>query len=115
MTMQRPNRGDVWMVDLDATENHERAGARPALVISADIFNMGPAGLVLILPLTAQHKGVRSHVPIAPPEGGLNKQSFIKCEDVRSVAVERLSRRLGSIAPATMQTVELRLRILMGL
>jgi mRNA interferase MazF len=112
--MQKPSRGDVWMTDLDSTGNHG-AGTRPALVISADIFNSGPAGLVLILPLTGQRKGVRSHVPIAPPEGGLHKQSFIKCEDVRSVALERLSKRLGSITPATMQAVDLRLRILMGL
>jgi mRNA interferase MazF len=65
--------------------------------------------------LTTQHKGVRSHVPVEPPEGGLRQPSFIKCEDVRSVALERLSKRLGQIATATMQAVEFRLRVLMDL
>jgi len=103
------------MTDLDPTRGHEQAGNRPGLVISADMFNAGPAGLVIILPLTTKHKGVRSHVPVTPPEGGLRKPSFIKCEDVRSVALERLSKRLGRVASATMEAVEFRLRILMEL
>ena len=103
------------MIDLDPTRGHEQAGTRPGLVISADTFNAGPAELVIVLPITAQHKGVRCHVPVTPPEGGLHKQSFIKCEDVRSVALERLGKRLGSISPTTMQAVEFRLRMLTGL
>lgn len=113
--MPKPVRGEIWMIDLDPTRGHEQAGNRPGLVVSADAFNAGAAGLVIILPLTTKHKGVRSHVPVAPPEGGLRQPSFIKCEDVRSVAIERLSRRLGSVTPTTMEAVELRLRILMDL
>jgi mRNA interferase MazF len=113
--MPRPVRGEIWMIDLDPTRGHEQAGHRPGLVISADAFNAGPAGLVIVLPLTSKRKAVRSHVPVDPPEGGLRQQSFIKCEDVRSVALERLSKRLGRVAPATLEAVEFRLRILMEL
>jgi len=113
--MTPPLRGEMWMIDLDPTRGHEQAGKRPALIVSDDTFNTGPAGLVIVLPLTTKSKGVRCHVPVQPPEGGLRKPSFIKCEDVRSVAVERLSRRMGSVSPATMEAVALRLRILMDL
>ena len=113
--MPQPRRGEIWMTDLDPTRGHEQAGKRPALVISADAFNAGPAGLVIVLPLTSKEKGVRFHVPVDPPEGGLRKRSFIKCEDVRSVAVERLSRRVGAVAAATMHAVAFRLRILIDL
>ncbi len=113
--MAGPLRGDVWLTDLDPTRGHEQAGRRPALVVSADTFNSGPADLVIILPLTTKPKGVRSHVPVNPPEGGVRKVSFIKCEDVRSVARERLSRPLGRVSPVTMQEVAFRLRILMDL
>ena len=113
--MTSPLRGEIWMIDLDPTRGHEQAGTRPALVVSDDVFNSGPAGLVIVLPLTSKPKGVRSHVAVGPPEGGLRKLSFIKCEDVRSVAVERLGKRLGAISPATMEAVALRLRILMDL
>ena len=42
-------------------------------------------------------------------------KSFIKCEDVRSVAKERLSRRWGKVSGGTLAAVEDRLRILLGL
>ena len=103
------------MTDLDPTRGHEQAGTRPGLVISSDAFNAGPAGLVIVLPLTSQEKGIRSHVPVSPPEGGLRKRSFIKCEDIRSVSVERLSRRLGRVSPETMGGVAFRLRVLIEL
>jgi mRNA interferase MazF len=113
--MAAPARGEIWMIDLDPTRGHEQAGKRPALVISADAFNAGPAGLVIVLPLTTRERGVRSHLPVNPPEGGLRMRSFIKCEDVRSVAVERLGKRLGSVAPATIEGAAIRLRMLMDL
>ena len=113
--MAKPLRGEIWMVDLDPTRGHEQAGKRPGLIISADAFNAGPAGLVILLPLTTKPKGVRSHVPVEPSEGGLRERSYIKCEDVRSVAVQRLGKRLGALTPATMDAVAMRLRILMSL
>ena len=64
--MSVPRRGEIWMTDLDPTRGHEKAGKRPALVVSADMFNRGPAGLVVVLPLTSRAKGIRSHVPLIP-------------------------------------------------
>jgi mRNA interferase MazF len=103
------------LVELDPTRGHEQSGRQPALVISADVFNAGPAGLAIVLPITSKEKGVRSHVPVDPPESGLRMRSFIKCEDIRTVAVERLGKRLGAVAAATLQAVALRLRFPMDL
>jgi len=84
-------------------------------VVSVDPFNHGPAGLVVLLPLTSVAKAIPLHVEVNPPEGGLNVRSFVKCEDVRSVAKERLSQRWGKVSEATLGAVEDRLRILLGL
>ena len=113
--MSEPSRGEVWMVSLDPTHGHEQAGRRPALVVSVDLFNHGPAGLVVVLPRTSKPKGIPLHVELAPPEAGLTQRSFVKCEDVRSIAKERLLRRCGAIHPATMAAVEDRLRVLFNL
>ena|SRR5258708_37356265 len=110
-----PARGDIWLVDFDPTRGREQAGTRPALVVSVDPFNAGPADLIIVCPVTSKAKGIRSHVPIFPPEAGLSQPSFIKCEDVRSVSQERFIRRLGMTALFTMHQVEDTLRILMGL
>jgi mRNA interferase MazF len=115
MTRQLPSRGEIWMVDLNPTRGHEQAGVRPALVASVDTFNHGPAGLAVVLPVTSREKGIPLHVPVDAPEGGLTMRSFVKTEDVRSVAIERLTRRLGKVADATMARVVDRLRILLDL
>jgi mRNA interferase MazF len=108
-------RGEVWMIDLNPTRGHEQAGKRPALVVSINQLNRGPANLVIVLPITSRPCGIPTHVPIDPPEGGLKKQSFALCEAVRSVSADRLAKRLGRVSSATMQAVEDRLRILLGL
>jgi len=113
--MTSPFRGEIWMADLDPARGHEQAGTRPGLIVSSDGVNTSPAGLVIILPVTSQEKGIRSHVEVSSPEGGLRKRSFIKCEDIRSVSVERLTRRLGRVSPETMAAIAFRLRVLIEL
>jgi mRNA interferase MazF len=110
-----PARGDIWLADLNPIRGREQAGMRPCLVVSVNLFNQSPAELVIVIPLTTRAKGIRTHVSLLPPEGGVREQSFIKCEDVRSISTERLASRWGSVAPATMHQVEDCLRILMGL
>ena len=108
-------RGEIWLADLDSVRGHEQAGRRPCLIISADLFNASPADLVIIVPLTTRARGIPSHVEVNPPEGGLTARSFIKCEDVRSIAQERLIQRWGALTPATLVEVERRLRLLLQL
>ena len=113
--MAEPSRGDLWTVDLDPSRGHEQAGRRPALVISVDLFNHGPADLVVVLPITSKAKGVPLHVRIAPPEGGVKLPSYVKCEDIRSISKQRLSKFLGRVSPETLREVEDRLTVLLGM
>jgi len=113
--MSQPLRGEIWLVTLDPTVGREQAGRRPALVVSDDLFNQSHAELVVVLPITSKSKGVRSHVAVSPPEGGLSVQSYIKCEDVRSISIQRLERKLGKVAIRTMNEVENRHRIILVL
>ena len=113
--MVRVARGDVWLVDLNSVRGHEQAGKRPCLIISVDLFNQGASGLAVVLPITSKEKGIPFHVELNPPEGGLKVRSFIKCEDVRSISIERLENRWGTVSLETLAAIEDRLRILMGL
>jgi mRNA interferase MazF len=111
-----PNRGEIWLADLNPTRGHEQAGARPVLIVSANTFNHGPAGLVFALPLTRTNRRIPVHVPIDPPEGGVSAPSYILCDAIRSIAKERLGDRpWGAVSPATLRKVENYLRILMEL
>jgi mRNA interferase MazF len=115
MSVVQPSRGEVWMVSLDPAKGREQAGKRPALVLSVDLFNHGPADLVVVLPITSKSKGIPFHVSVKPPEAGLKLESFIKCEDVRSISKERLVQNLGSVSPKTMEAAEYRVKVLLGL
>ncbi|MBJ7898815.1 MAG: type II toxin-antitoxin system PemK/MazF family toxin [Cyanobacteria bacterium RI_101] len=113
--MAEITRGEIWLADLNPVRGHEQAGKRPCLVISVNLFNQGTSGLVVVLPVTSKDKGIPFHIKVEPPEGGVKMQSFIKCEDVRSISVERIEKRWGTVSSETLALVEDRLRILMGL
>jgi mRNA interferase MazF len=108
-------RGEVWNADLDPIRGHEQAGKRPVLVVSTDAFSSGSAELAVVMPIASKAKGIPWHVSVKAGEAGLRTQSFIMCEMIRSIAHERLSKRLGSVTDVTMGEVERRLRILLEL
>jgi mRNA interferase MazF len=113
--MSKIVRGEIWLMDLNPVRGREQAGKRPCLVISVDRFNQSPADLVVILPITSKDKQIPWHVKVQPPEGGLTMDSCIKCEDVRSISIDRLERKYGNVSSETLAVVENRLRLLMGL
>lgn len=113
---REPSRGEIWLADLNPIRGHEQAGTRPVLVVSTDIFNHGPAGLVFVLPLTRTDRRIPAHIPIDPPEGGVSSRSLILCDALRSIAKDRFKGMpWGTISPATMQHVEETLRMLLDL
>lgn len=108
-------RGEVWLVNLDPTKGREQAGTRPCMILSVDPFNQCGIDLVIAIPITSTDRGWPTHVSVAPPEGGLTLQSFVKCEDIRSLSQDRLIKRLGVLSPHTTNEIEQRVRIVLGL
>ena len=110
-----PSRGEVWLADLDPVEGHEQGGRRPCLVISDDLFNHGPAGLVIVLPFTSRYRDISLRIPIEPPEGGLKVRSYLMPEMIRSISTSRLKVRWGKVDSRTLARAEEHVRILLGL
>ena len=100
-----PSRGEVWLADLDPVRGHGQGRRRPCVIVSDDTFNHGPAGMVVVVPLTTTGRGVPLHVVVDPPDGGVRARSFIKCEDIRSISVERLIDHWGAVSDAVMRDV----------
>jgi mRNA interferase MazF len=87
----------VWLVDFGDPVGREQSGNRPAVVVSADSLNDGPAGVVVVVPITTTHRGLPSHIEIDQRGSGLDEVSYAKCEDVKSVSEQRLIARLGAV------------------
>jgi mRNA interferase MazF len=88
----------------------------PILIVSADRFNQGRARLVIAVPFTTRKRGLPVHVEVRPPDGGLPEVSFAMCEQVRSLAVDRLGPQpFGSVPAIVLDSVQHRLRLLLGL
>ncbi|HEV3496003.1 MAG TPA: type II toxin-antitoxin system PemK/MazF family toxin [Actinomycetes bacterium] len=114
--MRAIRRGEVWLADLGSTRGREQSGERPVLIVSPDPINQGPAGLVIAVPFTTRRRAIPTHVEVRPPDGGLRELSFAMCEQVRSLAVERLGPHpFGSVPTAVLDSVALHLRLLLFL
>lgn len=109
------HRGDIWLVDFGDPIGHEQAGLRPAVVVSDDPMNEGPSGLVIVVPVTTAQRGLPSHIEIDDADSGLAEVSYAKVEDVKSISVERLVRRIGSTPFNALFDIERVLRLLMRL
>lgn len=111
-----PNRGEIWLADLDPIRGHEQGGARPVLVLSSNSFNHSRAQLLFVAPLTRTNRNIPFHVLIQPPEGGVKSPSYILCDATRSISRSRLGPApWGRVSGATLAIVEDRLRILFDL
>ena len=117
--MADPYRGQVWLIDLGAGRGHEQSGQRPALVLSIDGFNAGPAELLVVVPLTSQtakSKNIPAHLRVDPPEGGLKTPSVVLCDQLRTVSKDRLGKDpWGIVSDVTLMKVENAVRVLLGL
>lgn len=108
-------RGDVWLVDLGDPIGREQSGTRPAVVVSADPLNEGPAGVVVVVPCTTTRRGLPLHVEVEPGRSGLDQTSYARCEDVRSVSERRLVHRLGEIEVEVGEEIRRVLRLVLDL
>ncbi len=113
-----PERGEIWLGYLDSAPPavvHEQAGRRPLFIVSDNRYNNGPAGLVIVVPLTSKLRGIRLHVVVQPPEGGLRQPSAILCDQIRSISKVRLIQKWGALSPNTVRQVETRIRAVLQL
>jgi mRNA interferase MazF len=105
--------GDVVWADPDPTRGSEQAKPRPFIVVSVDPLNRSPLGLSLVVPTTRTDFANALHLEINPPEGGLRERSFAMPEQVRALAHERVSKKLGKVRAGTLAELLRRCRLLL--
>jgi mRNA interferase MazF len=109
----KPRQGDVYWTNADPTKGREQAKSRPFVIVSVDQLNQTSLGLSLAVPLTRTDFGNALHLAIPASEGGLKEDGFAMPEQLRAISHERLSRRLGSLRPKTLDDLLKRCRVLL--
>lgn len=109
-----PRRGEVWLVELPGWPAEARR--RPALVVSTDVRNR-LASDVIVVPVTTRIREMPAHVPLEAGEGGLDRPSMAKCEQITTVSKRYLVRGpLGApIGQETMRRIETAIQIAVGI
>ena len=102
--MARILRGDILWADLNPVKGHEQAGLRPVLILSPEIFNER-SGTVIAVALTSQAPRAGFPLTLEPSSAGLPKRSWVKIGQVRTLAVERIGKRLALATPEELALV----------
>lgn len=113
-------RGEIRLVDLDPARRGEANKRRPAVLVSNDGANATAArlgrGVVTVVPVTRNVGRVFPfQVSLSASATGLDRDSKAQAEQVRSISVERISQRVGTVPPALMLEVDEALRLHLAL
>ena len=113
-------RGEIVIVRLDPARGSETGKTRPAIVVSNDAANATATrlgrGVIAVVPVTSSTARVYPFQVLLPArQTGLPRDSKAQAEQVRSVAVERVGKRIGQLPPALAAELDQALRIHLNL
>jgi len=102
--------------DLSPVIGSEQGGVRPVLVIQNDIGNKySPTVIVSAITSQINKAKLPTHVEINGTEYGLNKDSVILLEQIRTIDKKRLREKIGHFDQEMMEKVNEALQISLGL
>ena len=109
-------KGDIFFADLSPVIGSEQGGVRPVIVIQNDIGNKySPTVIVAAITSQINKAKLPTHVEIRAGEHGLNKDSVILLEQLRTVDKRRLKERIGRMDADAMEKVNEALVVSLGI
>lgn len=109
-------RGDIYYADLSPVIGSEQGGIRPVLVVQNDIGNKY-SPTVIIAAITSQINKAKlpTHIEISAQDYGLQKDSVILLEQIRTIDKRRLKEKIGHLDDELMEKINEALSISFGL
>lgn len=109
-------RGYLYYADLSPVVGSEQGGIRPVLIIQNDIGNKySPTVIVAAITSQINKAKLPTHIEISTNEYGLNKDSVILLEQIRTIDKKRLREKIGCLDERMMAKVDGSLQISLGL
>lgn len=109
-------RGEIYFADLSPVVGSEQGGVRPVLVIQNDIGNrFSPTVIVAAITAQIQKAKLPTHVEIKADEHGLERDSVILLEQIRTLDKQRLTDKITKLNDEMMEKVDRALGISLGI
>ena len=109
-------RGDIFWADLDPVRGSEQGKTRPVLVVQNDVGNTrSPVTIVACITSNMDRKAYPTNVCISAKETGIQSDSVILLNQIRTIDKTRLRQKAGHVPEYKMLEVDEALRISLGL
>ena len=109
-------RGDIFYADLSPVIGSEQGGVRPVLVVQNDIGNKySPTIIAAAITSQINKAKMPTHIEISAADYGLNKDSVILLEQIRTIDKKRLKEKIGRLDKKLMEKVNHAIAISFGL
>ena len=108
-------RGDLYYADLSPVVGSEQGGVRPVLVVQNDIGNKySPTIIAAAITSKLNKARMPTHIEVSAKEYGLDKDSVILLEQIRTIDKSRLKEKIGELGEYKMNQVNRAMMISLG-
>lgn len=108
-------RGEIYYADLSPVIGSEQAGVRPVLIVQNDVGNKFSPTIIAIAITSKQKVRLPTHIEIEGTRYGLDKDSVILAEQIRTLDKKRLREKVGKLDEETMEKVKKAIEISFGI
>ncbi|MDE5729757.1 MAG: type II toxin-antitoxin system PemK/MazF family toxin [Clostridia bacterium] len=108
-------RGELYYADLSPVVGSEQGGVRPVLVVQNDVGNKySPTVIAAAVTSKINKAKLPTHIELPSSVFGLQRDSVILLEQIRTLDKRRLKERIGELSDATMSRVDKAILISLG-
>ena len=110
------HRGDIYYADLSPVVGSEQGGVRPVLIVQNDVGNrFSPTVIAAAITSQRDKTNLPTHIALHAERTGLQKDSIVLLEQVRTIDKHRLIEKMGKLDDDAMQRVNEAIGISFGL
>ncbi len=114
--MNNVKRGEVFYADLSPVVGSEQGGVRPVLIVQNDVGNKHSPTVIAAAITSKQDKNeLPTHIRLGAQSCGLQRDSVVLLEQVRTLDKGRLRERMGAVDEHEMKRINRALSISFGL
>lgn len=109
-------RGDIYYADLSPVVGSEQGGVRPVLIVQNDVGNkFSPTVIAAAITSQRLKTNLPTHIQVNADGCGLEKDSIVLLEQVRTIDKRRLKEHMGTLDINDMNRINKAISVSFGL